>query len=1363
MKTKNLRIRKSIAQLALMLAAFLTMSAAIGQTYSYSDSWGKQGFSPEEQTRAGIDMTYSVTKFALEDIDIKGEAMKTVALPGHFLPNNEGAPNLPGSAENIAIPQGARAELRIVNMRTETIQNVEVAPAPRIPWDTDPVLEYEKDKKIYNRDAFYPAEPIQLSDVWKIRGVDVVTLGITPFQYNPVSKELKVIRDIEVEVVFEGGNGQFGEDRLRSKYWDPILSDALVNYKSLPSVDYDKEMMNNRDDEGCEYLIVTPNGEDFQDWADSIRWFRIQQGIITKVVTLDEIGGNNTNTLENYFNNAYNNWDIPPAAVLLLADYGSDPSNSITSPIWDNYCVSDNIYADVDNDDMPDMSFSRITARNASELEVMITKFLNHERTPPTNPDFYNEPITAMGWQTSRWFQICSETINGFFEFELGKEPVRENAIYQGSPGSTWSTAQNTSTVVDYFGPDGLGYIPATPAHLTDWGGNATRVNNDINSGAFIMQHRDHGSVTGWGEPDYDINDIDGCENEDLIFIMSINCLTGKYNASSECFTEKFHRYTHDGNNSGALGLLAASETSYSFVNDTYVWGVFDNMWPEFMPEEISNPEPRGLLPCFGNSAGKYFLRQSNWPYNTNNKEVTYHLFHHHGGSFSTLYSEVPQDLTVNHQDVIIAGVDYFTVTADVGASITFTVGDEIIGSGTGTGSPVDIPIVPQDPETVVKLVIFKTNYFRYDVNLDVIPADGPYCIYYGHEFNDDEGGNGNNAVDYGENIQLSLTLENLGSEDGVDLNTTINTYSSYVTLINSDTVFDLVPAGGTETVENGYSFKVADDAPDMTSVKIDVESTNGDEVWESTFSFNIFAPVLKVGQLSIDDSEYGNNNGLIDPGETFDVIISNSNTGHCAAYNTVGSLDVISPYILVENNEYELGNLPVLGGGNAVFTMTVDSAAPPGAVANFIYDVDAGNYNAHQQFDEEIGALVEDWESGDFDKFDWVLEGDKNWYVSSSSYQGDFSAVSGNIGNDQQTILKMTTTVSHYDSISFYIKASSEAGRDIVSFYINDNLKGEWSGMMEDFSYESYAVTGGNHTFKWVYAKDDLLSMGDDCAWLDYIVFPPMPVLSAFAGHDNYACYDGVFECKGVATNYSSVEWSTSGTGEFDNVNILDPIYTPSQEDYDNGTVNLSMMATDSEGDTDTDYMVLSFVDGPGIPLMPTGPDSVDVYTMPTTRYYTEKAEWAETYQWKIEPEDAGTTESVERKADITWNSDYTGMAYISVKALNECGDSEFSEAFEVIVDNSTVEIPKQEIEAISIYPNPSNGRFIVELPATKDEVVELAIFNATGTLIHSESIETGSNASQKEIDFSELPKGLYFVSLKGQETNHSSKLILN
>ena len=334
------------------------------------------------------------------------------------------------------------------------------------------------------------------------------------------------------------------------------------------------------------------------------------------MVTLDDIGGNAVHTLEAFFDNACNTWSIPPAAVLLLGDYGLDGDDRITAPIWENYCASDNIYADVDGDDLPDITLARITAQNADQLEVMVTKFLNHERNPPTNPDFYNEPITALGWQTERWFQICSETVGGYFKHIQGKEPVRINEIYGGNPeNDPWSTYSNTPTIMDYFGPDGLGYIPATPDELGNWsGGNATMVNNAINSGSFILQHRDHGYEGGWGEPAYSKNSINGLTNTDLVFVMSINCLTGKYNYNGECFTEKFHRYTYNDQNSGALGLIAASEVSYSFVNDTYVWGFYDNLWTDFMPNYGTNPESRGLMPAFGNAAAKYFLQQSSWP-----------------------------------------------------------------------------------------------------------------------------------------------------------------------------------------------------------------------------------------------------------------------------------------------------------------------------------------------------------------------------------------------------------------------------------------------------------------------------------------------------------------------------------------------------------------------------------------------------------------------------------------------------------------------------------------------------------------------------------------------------------------------------
>ena len=149
-------------------------------------------------------------------------------------------------------------------------------------------------------------------------------------------------------------------------------------------------------------------------------------------------------------------------------------------------------------------------------------------------------------------------------------------------------------------------------------------------------------------------------------------------------------------------------------MNDVYVWGVFDNMFPDFMPDYGTTPESRGMLPAFGNAAGKFFLKYSSWPYNIENKEVTYNLFHMHGDAFTCLYSEVPQGLVVIHDPVQLAGLQTFTIQADEGALIAFSVNGEIIGIGTGTGLSEDIPIIAQNPPDFIDVVITKPNYFRY-------------------------------------------------------------------------------------------------------------------------------------------------------------------------------------------------------------------------------------------------------------------------------------------------------------------------------------------------------------------------------------------------------------------------------------------------------------------------------------------------------------------------------------------------------------------------------------------------------------------------------------------------------------------------
>ncbi len=717
MSTSGFSVRCALVALSLVGLLSLTGPVAAEMIQVAQDE-GATGLRLQSQTRGGVELQYAMDRFGIEPIDIDGATMQAVILPGSLLPNNPGAPNLPGIGRMVAIPREAHAVLTITATETRTYSGIDVAPAAPIQLENDDTPpRYERDMSIYGSRALYPASPVMISEPGQIRGVDMVTVGVTPFQYNPVSRELTVYTKIDFRVDFVGGTGQFGEDRLRSRYWEPILQDHLINYSALPVINFDRP---GGDRSGVEYIIICPNDAAFIAWADSIKAWRTLQGVSADVFTLTEVGGTTTAAIENFLNNAYNTWSTPPAAFLLLGDYPSSGDDyAVTSPIWNGYCVSDNIYADVNGDNLPDMAHGRITAHSISDLQTMIGRMFDYERNPVTDPTFYAKPVIAGGWQTERWFILATEICYGHQVNVLGKTPTREYAIYSGYPGTQWSSNQNTYMVVNYFGPNGLGYIPATPQHLTDWGGNATRIINDINAGAYMVLHRDHGLETGWGEPAFNNSSLNAINinGNRYPFVFTINCLTGKYNWSGLSFTEKFHRQVE-----GALGLTAASEVSYSFVNDAFIWGMWDSMWPEFDPGYGSgdNIGPTNLMPAFAMASGKHYLQASSWPYNPQNKVHTHHLFHHHGDVFIRMGTQVPQNLTVVHDDHLEFEETTFTVQANQGAMIGLTVNGEIIGVAQATGGPVAIPIVAQTEEGELRITVTKANFYRYDVRIPI-------------------------------------------------------------------------------------------------------------------------------------------------------------------------------------------------------------------------------------------------------------------------------------------------------------------------------------------------------------------------------------------------------------------------------------------------------------------------------------------------------------------------------------------------------------------------------------------------------------------------------------------------------------------
>lgn len=1189
---KRFNLNKMLLVAVMALFANVTMA----QTYNYPVK-EKQGFSVSQATRDGMRISYELGSFTLDQMNYRGEAMSEISIKGIVLPNTAGSPNLPTESRMMAIPTGAKATLNVVSYDMEVIKNVNIAPALRIQAESEePDMEYKKDMSVYGKDALYPAEPFIVASSY-IRGVDAVTVSITPFQYNPVTKDLIVYSNVELSLTYEGGNGQFGEDRLRSPYWDPILAAELMNYDQLPVIDYEARMQQWLRDgaDGAEYVIITPNNDAWAPYAEQLKEFRMKQGILTEVYRIDEMPATTTAQMKTWFHDAYDTWEIAPVAVLLLGDHNTNMAQGIpaetTSHPYNGSCITDNFYADAaGNDNLPDMVFSRLVAQNASELPVFVGKQIEYEYTNPNmDPSFYTSPITALGWQTERWFQLCSEVFGGYMR-NLGYNPQRINCIYDGTPGSIWSSNQNTSMVTSYFGPTGMNYIPASPEDLGGWtGGTPDQVVQAVNDGTFWVQHRDHGLDEGWGEPAVRNNHIDQLNNVGkLPFVMSINCQTGMFNytgSNGNCFTEKWMRRTFNGENAGAVGVLSPTEVSYSFVNDAFVWGVYDLFDGNFMPDYGPFADNTGnWMPAFGNVAGKYFLAQSSWPSNPGSKDITYTMFTAHCDAFLKIYTQVPQTMIVNHQSVQVAGLDLFQITAPEGASIALTKGEgenlEIVAVATATGSVQNITIPAQVPPTVLHLTVTGQNYLRYESDIEVIPASGPYLIVNEYALSYDAP-----QLNFGEQAGLNIQLKNVGNSAAPAGTISLTTNSEYVTIENGTVDFTALNSNAILDINEAFSFVVSDEVPNRTPVEFTLTITSGSDTYESNITIKAYAPEFKIGTVAITEIN-GNGNGRLDPGETVTLSFPITNRGNADSWETTATIDINNSFMtLLSEPVVTINSIEASATANAEFEIYV-GGAPAGFAADYTLDVASGVYTDTKDFMSKIGLNVEDFESGEIDPTSWINHASYPWTICEDEpYEGNYCVKSGAIVDYQETTLSLQFEVGDNDSIAFYYKVSSEASYDKFIFMIDNNQMGQWSGTIA-WTRAQFAVTAGSHTFTWKYTKDSSVSSGSDCVWIDYIILPRDRSLAVSAGLDIQICEGETAALDGYASNQTSMEWTTSGDGTFSDATIANPVYTPGTQDIANGGATLTLTAF-NDNDSQSDDIELTFKSTPTIELV--------------------------------------------------------------------------------------------------------------------------------------------------------------------------------
>ena len=1182
-------MKNNFTKLIVMMFLVLSTGIVMAQTYTYPVK-GQQGFTLTEKNRNGMHISYQLGQFTLDQLNYRGEAMSEISIKGIVIPNKAGCPNLPVESRMIAIPNGAKATLNVVHYDTEVLHNVNIAPALRIQNENEePDMNYKKDMKVYSQNAYYPENPFEIGESY-IRGVDAVTLSITPFQYNPVTKDLVVYTNIELSLSFKGGNGEFGENRLRSPYWDPILAAELMNYDQLPVIDYEARMQQWLRDgaEGAEYLIITPNNDEWAPYAQQLKEFRMKQGILTEVYRLDQMPATSTDQMKSWFHNAYYNWEIAPVAVCMMGDHGTNMSQYIPAeeaPHPYGHAITDNRYADAQGgDNLPDMVFSRLVAQNAAELPIFVNKQIDYESSPNMNAEFYQSPVTALGWQNERWFQICSEVFGGYMR-NHGYTPQRINCIYSGTPGDLWSENQNTQMVVDYFGPNGQNYIPATPSELGGWtGGTPEQVVNAVNEGTFWVQHRDHGYNQGWGEPSVSNNHINQMNNVGkLPFVMSINCETGMFDYTGDngnCFTEKWMRRTYNGQNAGAVGVLSPTQVSYSFVNDAFVWGVYDlfdgDFMPDYGPYQPAGPQTGNWRPAFGNVAGKYFLAQSSWPYNEDDKDITFTMFTAHCDAFLRIYTQVPQTMAVSHQSVQLAGQTTFQITAPAGTTIALTKGEgnelEVVAVATATGSIQNIEIPAQVPPTILRLTVTGQNYLRYEANIEVIPASGPYLIVDAYALSYEA-----TQLNFGENAGLDLVLKNVGSELAPAGTVTLTSESEYVTIANGTIEFEAVGPESTLDLGQSFTFTVSDEVPNKTIIPFTITIVSGDDTYESHINLKAFAPELKIGDVSYVEVN-GNGNGRIDPGEIINLTFPIQNKGNADSHMVEASLSLHNEYMIIMGESTASVDAIATDAVETVEFQVYICGTPADNTADYSLDAVSGAYADSRRFTSRIGLNVEDFETASLDPSIWRNDPSAPWtFETEEPYEGTYCMKSGAIGNNGSTVVTLTYEAVEADVISFYYKVSSEKNYDKLHFYIDNVQQAEWSGNIS-WTQAQYSVTAGTHTFQWKYDKDYSQATGSDCCWIDFIQLPRDMTMTASAGIDLSACENESVQVLGYASNYQTIQWTTSGDGSFNDATVANPTYTPGTQDISNGTVTLTMNVTGSHGASITDDITVTF-----------------------------------------------------------------------------------------------------------------------------------------------------------------------------------------
>ncbi len=462
-----------------------------------------------------------------------------------------GLPQLPVTGDEIALPQGGSAVVRVVHTSSYLLPAVQLWPlqpgteaastsstgAPLPP----PAPPFTINQSGYRSSEQYPSALAVATPPESEHGLAVAGVALAGGQYRPAQRLLRVLTGMEVQVSF-GGNSQnaFGTTQLMTPDDLPFMTlwqSSLLNYNTI--VKYLGPYTQPNEVCGEEMMMITSPA--LMSAAKTFAAERTADGILTNVFTTGPTAdggiGTTPEQIRNFIAKQYDNPDCRPhpSYVLLLGDttvvptfeifFGTTTSDGTTTPNFPEEVVATDmpygfihqasqvdasLAAGVDKitDYNPDLFVARVpvpdvdgqpsAAAAATEL-AMIHNY--EDNPPPAGSPFYQNVVGAEFFQPCPDIQDdCGRTANPPYTYTptgQDEESFLRTSEFVGTEAAVAGKTFERVASDEANNDPGVTIDPQTfdtgspiPPGI-NFNGTDTDISNDLDAGAFLLWHSD--------------------------------------------------------------------------------------------------------------------------------------------------------------------------------------------------------------------------------------------------------------------------------------------------------------------------------------------------------------------------------------------------------------------------------------------------------------------------------------------------------------------------------------------------------------------------------------------------------------------------------------------------------------------------------------------------------------------------------------------------------------------------------------------------------------------------------------------------------------------------------------------------------